>query len=152
MGACGSKQITKHINDDIEPVKCNKTIVSNIMIVDDVPDMAYMIKEYLELLGYNINSIYANSGQDAYTKYNENANSLGVIFMDIKMVPVDGIEATKILRENGCTIPIVGLTGMVDDETIDECKKNGMNKICSKPLDFKILIKTLDELNITLNK
>lgn len=71
----------------------------------------------------------------------------GLIFMDIQMPEMDGLEATRLIRagKSGKDIPIVALTAhaMPDDQA--GCFQAGMNDFLSKPLHHDALVKVLKQ-------
>ena len=83
----------------------------------------------------------ANNGQEAVN--NCSKKSYELIFMDIQMPIMDGYCATKIIKKNNPTIPIVALTANVMKEDIDMIKTVGMDSYLHKPIDVKKLYKTL---------
>ena len=69
-----------------------------------------------------------------------------VILMDLHMPELNGIEATKCLRQLGCTTPIIALTAniMKDDELL--CKDAGCNGVLHKPIRMADLITGLNRV------
>jgi len=96
----------------------------------------------------------ANNGKEALDIFDPDLHK--IIFMDIKMPIMNGIEATVILRENNHTVPIIALTANAMNEDIIKTQEAGMNEHLNKPIDIeklytilsKYLIKKLPELNI----
>lgn len=67
-----------------------------------------------------------------------------VILMDIQMPEMDGIEATKIIRnEFKLTTPIIALTANAFKAEIDKCREAGMNDYITKPFDESAMIETI---------
>lgn len=64
----------------------------------------------------------------------EQRRNFDVIFMDIQMPHIDGLEATRIIRGLGYTAPIVALTAFAEDSNIKECQGAGMNSFLAKPI------------------
>ncbi len=56
--------------------------------------------------------------------------------MDIVMIDGNGYETTKYIRSMGYIGIIIGIRGIVDDDSMKKAYKSGMNKICSKPIDL----------------
>jgi CheY-like chemotaxis protein len=56
---------------------------------------------------------------------------------------IDGISATKIIREIDKKIPIVALTANIMKDDIENIKLAGMNEYLSKPIEVEKLYKTL---------
>lgn len=59
-----------------------------------------------------------------------------VIFMDIHMPGMDGIEATQLIRGAGGQMPIFALTASVMKEEREACLQAGMTDVLRKPIDF----------------
>ncbi|MGL2992585.1 PAS domain S-box protein [Flavobacterium sp. TSSA_36] len=70
-----------------------------------------------------------------------------IILMDIQMPEMDGIEATKIIRnEFKLKIPIIALTANAFKTEIENCKNAGMDDYVTKPFDEFVLIETIARL------
>ncbi len=100
-----------------------------ILIADDYAVTRELVRYNLGPLGFEIDE--ATSGQEAVAM--AMSKSYGLILMDCNMPEMDGIEATRQLRERGNTAPIVALTAHVDSRILNECLDVGMNDCLSKP-------------------
>ena len=102
-----------------------------ILIVEDNLDLTYILLRLVENAGYD--SILAVNGQEAVdmsaTQYPD------LILMDIMMPVMDGLEATRLIRENPKTnsIPIIAVTAMSSMRDREKCLQNGCNDYMSKP-------------------
>lgn len=69
-----------------------------------------------------------------------------VILMDTQMPVMDGLEATRQIRQHpaGKHIPIIALTANALDDDIAKCVKAGMNDHVSKPIHAEVLFMTLE--------
>jgi len=114
----------------------------NILIVDDVETNLYVAKGLMTPYGLNID--LAVNGFEAIEKVKKGI-VYDIIFMDHMMPKLDGIEATKIIRETGYTNPIVALTANALAGQEEVFLKNGFNGFISKPIDIR-------QLNIILNR
>jgi CheY-like chemotaxis protein len=64
-----------------------------------------------------------------------------IILMDLQMPVMDGMEATRIIRQElNSDIPIIALTANALKTTIDKCLENGMNGYMTKPFEKGALI------------
>jgi CheY-like chemotaxis protein/HPt (histidine-containing phosphotransfer) domain-containing protein len=75
-----------------------------------------------------------------------------LILMDINMPEMDGVEATKYIRNTmKIKTPIISMTGWSNKEDIHKFEKAGMNGTLSKPFGLDILYKTLHDKLILIN-
>ncbi len=88
-----------------------------------------------KIFGQDVDVVYADNGQEA-------VNSVAMqwpefILMDVKMPVMDGIEATRKIREMQQlprALVIVGITGLEDSASMRECESAGMDRVLTKPL------------------
>lgn len=57
-----------------------------------------------------------------------------LVFMDVQMPNLDGIQSTKLIREMGFSSPIVALTAFAEKSNEDECLASGMDFFLAKPI------------------
>jgi CheY-like chemotaxis protein len=70
-----------------------------------------------------------------------------IILMDIQMPEMDGIEATKFIRNKlNIKTPIIALTANAFKTEIEKCRKAGMDDYVTKPFDETILLETIAKL------
>jgi CheY-like chemotaxis protein len=110
----------------------------NHLVVDDSEINRLVMRKYLQRLGETFTE--ANSGNLALEKVK--TDNFNMIWMDVKMPGISGIETSMKLRQNGFTGHIIGLTGQVEQEVVAECKEKGMNQVLAKP----IVLKDIDQL------
>jgi len=68
-----------------------------------------------------------------------NDNDYDMVFMDCHMPVMDGLEATRVIRETNPDIPIIALTADIMPEVRAECLAVGMNEFSVKPFDLSHL-------------
>ena len=70
-----------------------------------------------------------------------------LILMDLNMPVLDGVECTKIIRAMAdpvkSKLPIIAISGNINNYTIDEFRKIGFNEFIQKPLDFDKVLATV---------
>ncbi|WP_300441855.1 PAS domain S-box protein [Christiangramia sp.] len=132
----------------IENSSTSKTIdltkVHDILIVEDNPVNRFLANSIIKKILPNSNLIQAENGLEAVEKYKN--NKLDLIFMDIQMPIMSGLEATeeirKIEKENSYT-PIVALTARAVKNEKNRCIKSGMDDYLAKPVileDIRIIL------------
>lgn len=102
----------------------------SILIAEDDERTRILLQSMLQSLGFPIAGT-AENGREAVEK----ALSLnpGALLLDIGMPVLDGLEAARqILAQQ--LLPIVVLTGLTDDETLDEARRIGVQAFLVKPL------------------
>ena len=114
----------------------------SVLIVDDVETNIYVAKGLLAPYELALDS--AESGFEAIEKV-RSGKVYDIVFMDHMMPKMDGIEATKILRELNYEHPIVALTANAVAGQADIFLGNGFDDFISKPIDIR-------QLNTILNK
>lgn len=88
---------------------------------------------------------FAENGLDAIRFLKDNPDTQ-VVLMDIRMPQLDGIGATRIIRnELNSNALIIAVTGEVQEATIEECLQAGMNAFVPKPYDRQLLVQTIIE-------
>ena len=113
-----------------------------VLIVDDVETNLYVAKGLL--MPYSLKIDLATSGFEAIDKI-KSGIAYDIVFMDHMMPKMDGIEATRRLREMGYTNAIVALTANALAGQAEMFLKNGFDDFISKPIDIR-------QLNASLNR
>jgi CheY-like chemotaxis protein len=114
----------------------------SVLVVDDIESNLYVAKGML--LPYGLNIETATNGFDAVEKVKKGI-VYDVIFMDHMMPRMDGIEATRLIREMGYKHPVVAMTANAVIGSSEMFIINGFDGFISKPVDIR-------ELNSLLNR
>ncbi|MGX6592340.1 ATP-binding response regulator [Cetobacterium ceti] len=107
----------------------------DILIVDDMEDNQILTR--LMLKKFNFDFDFANNGKEALEKILTKKYFL--IFLDIQMPIMNGIEVLKILKEKNKLQYIIGLTAYSGEEEINEILLAGAKEVITKPLNKKLL-------------
>ncbi|KAG5953598.1 hypothetical protein E4U53_004554 [Claviceps sorghi] len=107
-----------------------------VLVADDNSTNVEVVSRMLKLEKvYNVT--IAKDGQEAYelVKANMEENrQFDLIFMDVQMPNLDGLQSTRLIRQMGYVAPIVALTAFSEESNIQECMESGMNEFLSKPI------------------
>jgi len=112
-----------------------------VIIADDEPITRMDIKELLENAGYAVIA-EATDGFEAIEVCRQQRPDL--VLMDIKMPFLDGISASKIIRDEELTETIILLTSYSERKLVDEAKDAGVGGYLVKPIDEKSLIPNIE--------
>jgi signal transduction histidine kinase/DNA-binding response OmpR family regulator/HPt (histidine-containing phosphotransfer) domain-containing protein len=99
----------------------------------------------------NVQVDIAENGLIALEKLQKSAYDL--VFMDIQMPKMDGLTATKEIRQTLklVDLPIIAMTAHAMQSDVDKSREVGMNTHLTKPIDLDVLYKTLSSfLNVTV--
>jgi len=107
-----------------------------VLVVDDMESNLYVTKGLMNPYELTVETV--NSGFKAIDKIKD-GNEYDIIFMDHMMPKMDGMEATKIIREMGYTGTIVALTANALIGQMDVFLENGFDDFISKPVDVRYL-------------
>ncbi len=110
-----------------------------ILIIDDERSIRNSMKEILSDEGYIVET--AEDGTSGYTLASR--GHYDVVFCDIKMPGMDGVEVLDKLVSDGCESAIVMISGHGDIDTAVECIKKGAFDFIQKPLDLNRLLITI---------
>ncbi len=110
-----------------------------VLIIDDERGIRNTLKEILEFEGHEI--ILAADGKEGLDS--AMSGNFDVIFCDIKMPGMDGIEVLEKLIENGVDSSVVMISGHGSIDTAVECIKKGAFDFIEKPLDLNRILITL---------
>jgi osomolarity two-component system sensor histidine kinase SLN1 len=114
-----------------EDNKTNQTVVTRMLRMETI---------------YNVD--VAEDGKQALAMVHESLKAgaeYDLIFMDVQMPNMDGLEATRLIRKAGFKRPIVALSAYSDDTNVKGCHDAGMDDFVSKPIQLarlRLVLKT----------
>jgi signal transduction histidine kinase/DNA-binding response OmpR family regulator len=114
-----------------------------VLLVDDVKSNLYVTNGLLKPYGLEVET--ATNGLEAIEKI-KNGGDYDVVFMDHMMPVMDGIKATRIIRELGYVRPIVALTANAVVGQAEMFLQSGFDGFISKPIDSRELDAILKRL------
>ncbi|MDL2318965.1 response regulator [Eubacteriales bacterium OttesenSCG-928-A19] len=115
------------------------------LLAEDVEINQEIVVALLEPLGITVEC--ADNGREAVRMFSENPEHYDLIFMDVQMPEMDGMEATRRIRAldtpRAGEIPIISMTANVFKEDIERYMEIGMNDHVGKPLSFDVVLEKL---------
>ena len=139
----GEERISKYKNrraliSTQQSIKENRRRSANVLMAEDNLLNQKLVQHILSTADYRL--VPVNNGREVVERYLSTPEQFDLILMDIQMPEMDGIEATKIIREKGYkNIPIIALTAETMKGDRQECLAAGMNDYISKPLKKEVV-------------
>jgi CheY-like chemotaxis protein/HPt (histidine-containing phosphotransfer) domain-containing protein len=114
---------------------------ARVLLVEDNQTNQFVAQELLGRLGVELE--VAQNGHEAVAMAGK--GNFAAILMDMQMPEMDGLEATRRIREDPAlrTLPIIAMTANAMKSDEEACLAAGMNAFLSKPIDRLALVQTL---------
>jgi two-component system, response regulator len=129
----------------------------DILLVEDNPNDAELTLRALRKNEMGARVAIARDGAEALDYIFKSEQKPKVIFLDLKLPKIDGIEVLRRIRADQSTkaIPVVVLTSSQEERDISATYKLGVNSYVVKPVEFDKFYKTVSDLGtywVLLNK
>lgn len=129
----------------------------DILLVEDNPNDAELTQRALKKTNLDVKLLVVRDGAEALEVLLSPRPKPKVIFLDLKLPKIDGIEVLRRTRadEGGASVPVVVLTSSQEERDIAECYKLGVNSYVVKPVEFDKFYKVVGDLAtywLVLNK
>ena len=99
--------------------------------------MGYLLKKHYEV-------IRAINGIDAVEKVEQ--GGIDMVLMDLKMPEMDGLQATRIIKEKYPDMPIIALTANAFSSDREQAFEAGCDEFLSKPVNSELCLETIAKL------
>ncbi|MCG8571570.1 MAG: response regulator [Spirochaetes bacterium] len=114
----------------------------SILVIDDDQAILNSIQKQLKNEGFNIDlELDPEKGLEKVI-----SNHYDLLLCDIRMKPISGIDVLKKIKAKNCNVPIIFITGFVDDIILEEIKRFGSNGLLKKPVRKSELIQSIYNL------
>jgi CheY-like chemotaxis protein len=115
-----------------------------VLLVEDTEDNRFMMRRLLEMTGYRV--IEAMNGEEAVKQ--AQAESPNLILMDLSLPVIDGLAATRLIRQlpNFESTPIIAVSAHDTSDFQSEAIQAGCNTYVTKPVDFNELEELIAQL------
>ena len=146
----GQQQEDKNIqNHDKSPskLKIDTDRIPNILLAEDNSINQKLAKMMLVKAGYQVET--ATTGKEAFEKYIASSGNFDLILMDMQMPEMDGMEATRLIRnweeKIEQRVPIVALTANAMKGDKEKCIKGGMDDFVTKPINRDLFFDVIEK-------
>jgi len=110
-----------------------------LLIVEDEKDMQELMKRYIEKAGLDLEIYSAYDGKEGvemYKKLLQDGKKPDLVIMDLKLPEMDGVEATKRIKEIDQDAVIYGFNAFFDTDWANRLLKAGAKKIIPRYVVF----------------
>ncbi len=115
-----------------------------ILVVDDEESICLLLRDVLVRFGHQVTT--CQDGESALQAASE--RRLDLVFLDIRMPGMSGLQALKKLREVQPDAKFVMITGFAKDDIIEEALRSGASACLSKPFRLAEVVELLKQLDI----
>ncbi len=142
----GENKDNNQQENHLETIETEEKNASLILIAEDNPVNLKVLSKILEKLGYPF--ISTDNGQKAMEIVKQRRGEISLVLMDCRMPIMSGLEATRQIRANKDSIPIIALTANDTDEDRKNCLSAGMDNFLAKPIKRSALKAMLEKYMI----
>ena len=113
-----------------------------ILVAEDDDSNFKLIKA---IIGKKCEILWAKNGEDIVNLFQENRDKAEAILMDIKMPNINGLDATRAIREMSADVPVIAVSAYAYEKDKIAAIESGCNDFLTKPV-------SADLLKMTINK
>ena len=113
-----------------------------ILVAEDEIYNFYYIEELLKPL--NVNTLHAKNGLEAVELAKNNLD-ISLVLMDIRMPEMDGLTATKLIKEFRPQLPVIAQTAYASREDKENAKALGFDFYLSKPIMRDVFMEVMEK-------
>jgi CheY-like chemotaxis protein len=137
QSTCGKKRLQKITESGLSQLK------KKILVVEDNSDSREIMNLFITKMGHR--AIKAKNSNEAITF--AEAEGPDLIFMDVQLPDVDGVQTTAMLKQNPKTshIPVVALTASLSALWEEKASKVGIATYLIKPVSLQMLKETIED-------
>ena len=131
-------------SDDTTNLAGGRELATNVLLVEDTEDNRFMMRRLLEMSGYRVSE--ATNGAEAVRT--AQAEKPEIILMDLSLPVVDGLAATRRIRQlrDFREVPIIAVSAHDSADFHAEALAAGCNAYITKPIDFTELEDLIESL------
>jgi signal transduction histidine kinase/DNA-binding NarL/FixJ family response regulator/HPt (histidine-containing phosphotransfer) domain-containing protein len=116
----------------------------SILLAEDIFANQMLVRAILEKAGHRVTVV--ENGAEAVQDVTRGTSAYDLVLMDVQMPVLDGMEATRRIRQAGHTLPILALTANVLREEREACLEAGMNGHIAKPVSPQALNQAIADI------
>lgn len=118
-----------------------------VLVAEDTPGIRHLVSRILTIAGADVEVV--ENGQEAVTAVEQacvSGKGFDIVLMDVQMPVMNGLDATKRLRQAGRMVPVIALTAGAMAGDREKCMAVGCDGYVPKPIDRGELLRTITTL------
>jgi CheY-like chemotaxis protein len=133
-----ARRVTSH---EAHPAQASRGLA---LVVDDEPALRSTTRAGLESIGFDV--VVAQDGEDALRRFDEHAEEVVLVLLDLTMPKLSGVEALRRLRERSSDLPVLCVSGYSPELVASEIYADPAARFLAKPYAFAELTAAIDAL------
>ena len=127
---------------NVLPISNNMNNKNKILLVEDAPNLGAVLKNYLELSGFDV--LLKSDGKKGWSTFK--TGSFDLCILDVMMPEMDGLTLAKEIRKVNEDIPLIFLTARSQKKDVVIGYESGADDYITKPFDSELLIHKINAL------
>lgn len=121
------------------------TLMAKILVIDDDPSIVELVSRCLTAIDHEV--VTALSGEEGLKIATKGWKQPNLIILDVNMGGISGLEVLEKIKSNKktCTIPVLMLTALNDDEIMQTAMRNYAMEFLTKPIAMSKLAEKVAE-------
>jgi CheY-like chemotaxis protein len=115
-----------------------------VLVVDDNMQVRKLFSIYLEDEGHQVDT--ANDGQEGWEIVSNSGISYDLVFVDIRMPNMNGLELLEKIKLNSFDLPVIIMTGHADADLVLQAFKLGAFDFLTKPFEYEPLLDIIEKI------
>ena len=118
--------------------------MQEVLLVEDDESLSAALDSLLKLSGYTVSTYVSAEKMLADLPDRPSPNRAQCVLMDVHLKGMNGVQAQKRMREKGCDLPVVFMSGDMDAHNVNQAWQNGALNFLFKPFKPLELLKILE--------
>lgn len=117
--------------------------MARVLVVEDNPVNMMVVRRMLEYLGHEVAECHDGAQAVSMTV----RGGVDVVLMDCQLPGMDGLAATRAIRQAGVSVPVIAVTAESIMDRPDRFREAGMDAVLAKPVIMSELAEVLEKLS-----
>ncbi len=126
---------------DVDPIEEREA--RTVLVVDDEPGVRALLQVLLQSRGLDV--LLAEDGEQGLGMYQEHADHVGLVLLDLTMPRMGGGELLRALRRSGSSVPVLLMSGYAREEVVGRFSGMGLTGFIQKPFKVAAMLERIED-------